>query len=145
MGANSANLVQQRVTKLDPVQWPGVRPGPVSPLSAVSPISTASALPALSTASPVPAASEPGPEVLSSVVGSARDSLSEAVPTSLAETEEDTLSETVPVNPLGCFEPAMADEAEGEPEIEEVSALDLTKKLHQKYGTQSGCSVFTHD
>ena len=132
MGANSANLVQQRVTKLDPVQWPGVRPGPVSPLSVVSPISVAS---------PRPAASEPGPEVLSSVVGSARDSLSEAVPTSLAETEEDTLAETVPVNPLGCFEPAMADEAEGEPEIEEVSALDLTKKLHQKYGTQSGCSL----
>ena len=145
MGANSASLVQRRVAKLDPVQWQGVPPGPISPgpvPSSSAPTAAASSVPHSSAssapASPSHTLPEPAPEEPPSATVPAQDSVPEAVPTTLAEAEEeDALTETVPMNPLGCFEPALADEAEGEPEIdEEVSVLDISKKLQgPKYET----------
>ena len=132
VGANSASLVQRRVAKLNPVNWPGVQPAIVLPASASASAST-----------PDPARDEWTPSAAVAVAASSpQDSLSEAEPAVLAEAEEDALPETVPMNPLGCFEPALADETEGEPEIdEEVSALDITKKLHQKYAAAYRLSV----
>ncbi|XP_043196144.1 DNA-directed RNA polymerase, mitochondrial-like [Amphibalanus amphitrite] len=139
VGAKSTSLVQRRVAKLDPARWSGVHsvPVPVPTPADVSP-----APPVVPSIHPPSSTtpSDPTPEASSPVAGSEPDSLSEDVPPAvLAETDEDALPETVPVTPLGCFEPALADEAEGEAEVEEeVSELDITKKLHQKKKRSGG-------